>query len=282
MLPDKHILVPIDFSNESIHALEHAILLANTYSYGIRLIHVKRRNADYNASFNLKDFDEVLKSGIIDNFEKVISKYQGTLKGNFDYRIREGRIYNEICNQAKYGDSEIIVMGTHGVSGFEEKWVGSNAFRVVSHASCPVVTIRFDFPLRPINRIVLPIDTTEETRQKVPFITQMAMLFNAEIHLIDIREDNKAATRKTLEEYIKHVSTYLKRRKIKFVHESVKGKNMADATIKYALMVDADLIAVMTESADKARTFWIGPYAQQMVNHSPISVISFRPHQHFY
>ncbi len=281
-MDQKHILVPLDFSDDSIHALEHAIIYANKYGYNIRLIHVKRKNADYQPTYNLKDFDEVFRSGIADNFDNIINRYQNMLKGTFDYRIREGRIYSEICNQAKYGDSELIIMGTHGVSGFEEKWVGSNAFRIVSHASCPVITIRYDFPQRQIRKIVLPIDVSEQSRQKVPFITQLAITFNAEIHLIDIRDNNKAATRKTLENCIEHVSTFLKRRKVKFIHESLKGKNMSDIIIQYSLMIDADLIAVMTEKPEKTQTFWIGPFAQQMVNHSPISVISFRPNQKTY
>ncbi len=198
----KHILVPIDFSNDSIRALEHAILLSKKLNYNIRLIHVKRQNADYDASFNFNDFDEVLKSGVRDNFERITSEYSNEIKGEIDYKIREGRIYTEICNQAKYGDAEMIIMGTHGVSGFEEYWIGSNAFRVASNVTCPVITIRYNFPLRGITKIVLPIDSSDASRQKVPFIAGMALLFNAELHIIDVRENNKVSTIKKLKEYM--------------------------------------------------------------------------------
>ena len=274
----KHLLVPIDFSNDSIHALEFAIMIANRLGFNIRLIHVKRKNADFNASFSISDFDEVIKSGIADNFEKLIGLYDSQLLGQFDYRIREGRIYGEICNQAKYGDSELIVMGTHGVSGFEERWVGSNAFRVVSNAACPVITVRHDFPHRPVSRIVLPIDTSNETRQKIPFVAELALIFNAEVHVIDIRENNKAATLKTLAEYSTQVLAYLKRKKIKCVRDSLKGKSLADITIEYSLMCDADLVSIMIEQNEKSHSLWLGAYAQKMVNHSPIPVISFRPY----
>jgi len=274
----KHLLVPIDFSNDSIHALEFAIMIANRLGLNIRLIHVKRKNADFNASFNINDFDEVIKSGITDNFEKLIGLYGPQLKGQFDYRIREGRIYGEICNQAKYGDSELIVMGTHGVSGFEERWVGSNAFRVVSNAACPVITIRYDFPHRPISRIVLPIDITNETRQKVPFVAELALIFKAEVHVIDIRENNKALTLKKLNEYTTQVMSYLKRKEIRCVRDSLKGKSLADISIEYSLMCDADLVAIMIEQNEKSHSLWLGAYAQKMVNHSPTPVISFRPY----
>ncbi len=275
-----HILVPIDFSKDSINAFEHSILMANTMAYDIRLIHVKRKNADYNASFNLNDFDEVLISGIEDNFENLIATYKSDVKGEIDYRIREGRVYNEICNQAKYGDSDLIIMGTHGVSGFEEKWVGSNAFRIVNHASCPVITIRYNFPSRTIKKIVLPIDTSEETRQKVPFIAQLALIFKAEVHIIDVRDNNKVSTQKILDGYISQILSYLKRRKIKCVRDSLKGRNFADIIMEYALLCDADLIAIMSEANEVGKQIWLGSYAQQMVNHSPIPIISFQAKEH--
>ncbi len=271
-----HILVPVDFSKDSINALEHGIVIANELSYDIRLIHVKRKNADYNASFNLNDFDEVLVSGIEDNFESLIKIYRKEIKGDMDYRIREGRIYSEICNQAKYGDAEMIIMGTHGVSGFEEKWVGSNAFRVVSHSICPVITIRYNFPKRLIRKIILPIDETVETRQKVPFVANLALIFKAEVHVIDVRENNKAQTRKILDEYVGQVMSFLKRRRIKCIRDSLKGNNLTDVIIEYALLCDADLIAIMNEHNEHTKHIWLGPYAQQMVNHSPIPVISFQ------
>lgn len=273
----KHILVPIDFSSDSLNALEHAIMIANRLNLNIMLIHVKRKNADYDPSFNLKDFDEVVKSGVIENFEKIIEQYQKNLKGSFDYRIREGRIYTEICHQAKYGDAEMIIMGTHGVSGFEEKWAGSNAFRVASNAVCPVLTTRYSFPMRTIRKIIMPIYDNKVTRLKVPKTVEIALIFGAELHIVDIRDNNKTATKKKLDDYTNEVIAYLKRHKVKWIRESLRGKNPTSVLIEYALLMDADLITIMDERSEKSHQFWLGSYAQQMVNHSPVPVLSFPP-----
>ncbi len=274
---NKHILVPIDFSDVSLHALEHAILLANKLLYNIRLINVKRKNADYSSLFTLNDFDEVLKSGITEQFENIIDTYKNVLHGEFDYKIRDGRIYTEICNQAKYADAEFIVMGTNGVSGFEEMWSGSNAFRVASNSVCPVVTVRTIFSLQSIRKIVVPIDRSLESRQKVPFMAQMAKLFDAELHILAVRETNKKSVVNKLNGYINEIKQYLDRRNINCIYEEMYGHNNTQTTIEYALMTDSDLIAIMTEQSQKTDSFWLGPYAQQMVNHSPIPVISFKP-----
>ncbi len=276
MISDKHILVPIDFSDSSLHALDYAVMVANTLKYDILLIHVKRKNADYDSSISLKDFEEVLQSGAMDKFDQVLAQYRPLLHGDLDYRIRDGRIYTEICNQAKYGDSSLIIMGTHGVSGFEEKWVGSNAFRVASHATCPVFTVRYDFPLRPVKRIIMPIDTSEDTRIKVPYVARLAQAFQAEVLALDVRDNNKISTRKVLNEYMAQVMSYLKRKNIVCTRESLKGGNLSDTIIEYALISDGDLVAMMIEQHDKSRNFLAGAHAQQIVNHSPIPVFTIR------
>jgi hypothetical protein len=70
---------------------------------------------------------------------------------------------------AKMTDADLIIAGTHGVTGFEQYWIGSNAYRIVSYAPCPVITVRFDFDFdNDIRNVVLPIDATPDTRQKVP------------------------------------------------------------------------------------------------------------------
>ncbi len=273
---ERYILVPVDFSADSINALEHAIVYSNKMGYNLRMIHVKRKNADYDPSFNLEDFDEVLKSGVIENFEKLMAQYKDLIAGKIDYCVREGRVYTEITNQAKYGDARMIIMGTHGVSGFEEKWAGSNAFRVVSHASCPVITIRNSFGIRPLKKIILPIDQTFQTRQKVPLVTKIALLFGAEILAVDVRENNKNSTRKILDEYMNAVIQFLERHKVKFSRESIKGSNLANVTIECALLNDADLIATMIDRNENSRQIFTSPSAQQMVNHSPIPVLSIK------
>lgn len=275
-MTDKHILVPIDFSNDSIRALEYAIGLALILESTIKLIHVKRQNADYDASFNLNDFDEVLLNRVEDNFSQLIAKMSAKYSIEIDYCIREGRIYTEICNQAKYGDSSLIIMGTHGVSGFEEKWVGSNAYRVVSHSSCPVFTVRNNFPMRPIKKIVLPIDKSPHSRQKVPFVVDLALRLQADLLIVSLCENQRSGTIKRVKEYMTQVRDYMKRRKVNCIYENLKGRNLADLCIEYALLNDADIIAIMTEQTDNTKSFWLGQYAQQMVNHSPVPILSFR------
>ena len=69
----------------------------------------------------------------------------------------------------------------------------------------------------------------------------------------------------------------MKDNNVKFVINFVTADNTTNSTIEYSQKVNADLIAIMTEQEKTAANFWLGPYAQQMVNNSPIPVLSIQP-----
>jgi nucleotide-binding universal stress UspA family protein len=82
-------------------------------------------------------------SEVESQFKKLISKYSKSLPAsNISYTIREGKVYHQVSLEAKERDAMLVVAGTHGTSGFEEFWIGSNANKIVTLAPCPVITIR--------------------------------------------------------------------------------------------------------------------------------------------
>jgi len=276
---EKYILVPLDFSPSSINAMDYAVLYANALGCNIRMIHVKRRNADYDPAINYNDYDEVIKSTAIDKFRKIIKHFKNKMHGKIDYCVRDGRVFTEVCNQAKYGDALMIVSGTNGVSGFKELWEGSNAFRIVSHAICPVVTIKYNFIPQQPRRIVVPIDNTARTRLKIPVVANIAKRFNAEMMLVDMRTDNKASSQRKMEEAVKTVANYLDRHNVSYTKETlrVKKTKIANTLIDYAISYDADLIAATSERLDnKWQRLSVISNSQHLVNHSPIPVITIK------
>ena len=269
----KQIIVAIDFSRCSIHALEYAINFANTYKADILMVWVDNQSSDETAM--PIDIPESRKV-IANNLEALVEKYKEKLKyGEITFKIRRGKVHQEIANQAKYVDAELVIAGTHGVSGFEEFWIGSNAYRIVTYAPCPVITVRTNYEFKEtISKIVLPIDSSLETRQKVPYAAKVAKYFGSEIHIVSLYSSSIKAVRYKVDNYSKQVQKYLDEENIPYVAETVDAENITNATVEYAKSIDADLIAIMTEQETTTANLFLGAYAQQMVNHSPIPVLS--------
>jgi len=268
----KQIIVAIDFSKCSIHALEYAIKLSNTLKTNIIMVWVDSARTDESV---LNPVDSSRKE-ITSSFDQLIEKYSAQLEqGQMSYKIRKGKVHIEVANQAKYSDAMMVIAGTHGVSGFEEFWIGSNAYRIVTYAPCPVITIRTSYDYNSnINNIVIPIDSTLETRQKIPFATKLSKYFNAEIHVLSLYTTSIQAVRQRVDNYSKQITKYLDEENVKYTLEAVDVENITKSIINYAKKVDGDIIAIMTEQETTTANLFLGAYAQQMVNHSPIPVLN--------
>ncbi len=271
----KQILVGIDFSKNSIHALEYAIQFANNFEANITLLWVN------NTASSEYIFDDTLieiKKEKRLNLEKLIEQYQEKLSpGKLSFKLRKGKVHLEVATQAKQINADLIVAGTHGVSGFEEYWIGSNAYRIVTHAPCPVITIRFDFPFKDqINKILLPIDSSQETKQKLPVTIEIAKNYNADIHVLAMYSTPIKSLQRRVDNHAIQVKEILNKEGINCVISSVEADSLTNATLNYAQENNADLIAIMTEQETTTANIFLGPFAQQLINHSAIPILSLR------
>jgi nucleotide-binding universal stress UspA family protein len=249
-------------------------MLANKSSANVQMVWVDNTTSD-EVVFEEPSGDE--RAEKVEMLKEIQAKHKKDLKGGkLDYKIRKGKVYIEVANQAKSSDADIIISGTHGVSGFEEFWIGSNAYRIVTHAPCPVVTIRQGFQVQDVDRMVLPIDSSQETRQKIPVAANIAEMFNSEVHILSLYSTTLKSVQKRVDNYALQVKQYLDEIKIKHVSEVRESDNITRSTLDYSESIGAGLIVIMTEQETTTANLFLGPYAQQMINHSTIPVLSVR------
>ncbi|MFA5419168.1 MAG: universal stress protein [Bacteroidales bacterium] len=268
----KRIVVAVDFSNGSIHALEYAINIANKVKSEIMMIWVDKVSSPESIYAVSK---QNYRPEVIKRFTELVDKYQPLCTGGkLGFKLRKGKIYYEIVTTAKTKKAELIVTGSHGVSGFEEYWIGSNANRIVASAGCPVITVRNGFDIKDnLETIVMPIDNSNHTLIKVPFTARIAKIFNATVHIYAIYSTNLKTMRRRVENFAEKAKKYLEKENVNYVMETVQTQSSTKSTIDYAKELNADLISIVTEQDERKETGLIAPCAQQLVNHSPIPVL---------
>ena len=273
---NKKILVGIDFSDCSINALEHAITIAQRASSGITMVWVN--HLDYSKEIFAVEPKDLIKE-VEQKFNEIIKKYKSKLgREEFNFQIRKGKVYKEICAIADEINAFLIVIGTHGSTGFEEFWIGSNANRVVSATTKPIITIRAGVNIdKGLKKIVVPLDSTKVTRQKLPMTALLAKFFNAEVHVLGMYTTNLDDIRYRIKNYVDQAKDYFEENDIRHKEEFIETDHITESTIEYAKKVNANLISIMTEQETKTSNLWLGPYASQMVNHSPVPVLSIHP-----
>ncbi len=272
----KRILVPIDFSGDSLKALRFAIHLANKLGSHIRIIHVQK-SENFEIPFHFEEMKNEIIHTVQEYLEKLIELHSdgyNVENGVFDFKIRTGSVYREIVNQAKYSDAYMILMGAYGASGFEEFFIGSNAFKVVRNADCPVITVQNEFTKGQLKTIVMPIDASTDTRKKIPFVKEIAARCNAKVHILGVHETVNTEIIWKIEHYMKQAKGYFEEANIECVSSIRQGENNTFSSLNYAREVDADLITIMTAQAESSFNMFFGSYAQQMVNRSEIPILS--------
>jgi nucleotide-binding universal stress UspA family protein len=274
------IIVAVDFSNTSIHALEYAISLANKMKSDIHLIWVDKLNPQESV---YPDTSNENRNEAKKRFEELIASYSSLLvKGiTMEYKLKKGRIYREVDNLARSTEAELIVTGAHGISGYEEYWIGSNAYKIVTYASIPVLTVRHDFPIRKkIERILVPMDSSPETLQKIPFVVKLATLFKSEVHLVTTHNSHLKSIQRISEKITQTAMEYLQEKQVRVIKDSIVANDLTKAVLSYAENVNADLIAIMKEMETPV-TIMLGAQAQQLINQSPVPVLSIHPQEKF-
>ncbi len=270
----KKIVVGVDFSDCSLNALEHAVIIARKAKSGITMVWAN--HLDYSKEIFSVEPDN-LRAEVQSRFDALVKKYSPQLAtgAEIDYRMEKGKVYKVICHVAKEVDAFLLVVGTHGSSGFEEFWIGSNANRIVSVSKLPIITIRAGVDSnKNLKTIVMPLDSTKITRQKLPITALLAKYFDAEIHILGVYTSTVDNIRYRIKNYVSQSEIYLKENGIRYRIVYLDAGNITDTVLDYAKKVNANLISIMTEQETTTANLWLGPYAAQMVNHSPIPVLS--------
>lgn len=139
----RRLLVPVDFSDSSLRALRYAAGLAMKFRASLTVLHVVP--ADYGwlgiGQEALREYDEILQSQAADRL-RALAKSHIPRGAAADLEVRLGRPAEEIVAAAAELKSDLILLSTHGHTGFDRYLIGSVADRVARLAPCPVFLMR--------------------------------------------------------------------------------------------------------------------------------------------
>ncbi|MCX6295586.1 MAG: universal stress protein, partial [Bacteroidetes bacterium] len=135
------ILVPIDFSEQSLVALEQSYNIAREYQAEITLLHVIEESGMLVKFFSKQQHEEV-KKDVQKELDKLALDVEKKSKIVVNTLVAKGSIYEKVAEVAELINATMIVMGTNGDDFKKKRFIGSNALRVVRESSVPVITIK--------------------------------------------------------------------------------------------------------------------------------------------
>ncbi len=145
MIKVNKILYPTDFSDPSACALNYAADMAKQFNAELIMLHVLLDESQmvsfYLPQLTVKNLSKDMEEGANAKMEEFISETAALTGVDYSCVMVKGIADDEIIKYANENDIDMIVIGTHGRTGFEHVIFGSTAEKVVRAASCPVLTV---------------------------------------------------------------------------------------------------------------------------------------------
>jgi nucleotide-binding universal stress UspA family protein len=205
MIRIKRILCPVDFSECSRRALDHAAALAAWYGASVSVLYVHRVTTPVLATgpfagiealqpFSLNDDDRSRLMQALDGFVAEDRKAGVHIDTILDERLT---VVAAIVAWARSTSADLITIGTHGRSGFERFMLGSITEKVLRRAPCPVLTVPPHAPeavRTPVSfeRVLCPVDFSDGSARALEYAAAIAGDAKAELcvlHVIELPPD---------------------------------------------------------------------------------------------
>jgi nucleotide-binding universal stress UspA family protein len=197
MVTFSRVLCPIDYSEPSKRALDYAIAFANWHHARLAVMHVAptfdpvlvtpARNEDTGDVVYPVTRDDVLEA------LHRAAKAAGASPSRVEAVAESGAAVPRILDRAVHWSADLLVVGTHGFSGFDHLLLGSVAERLIHKAPCPVLTVppsaHAASPAPPaIRRILCPVDFSLSSELAVGFALGLGRQVGASVELLHVVE----------------------------------------------------------------------------------------------
>ena len=298
----KHILCPIDFSEVSTHTVEQAVAVAGLYKARISALHVCTPVIlpvpDMPMPESLPPLTELqhVRARTADYFQAATAAGIGV-----DVLIEVSDPAADILDRAVRLAADLIVIGTHGISGFEHLVLGSVTEKVLRKATCPVLTV----PPRaqatsqlPFRRLLCAVDFSEWSLEALKLAVSFAQGSGATLTLLHVLEwpwheppppafdDLPIAQADALRSYRQHLEATALTRLGTLVPEKLAGRITVAPRVSHgkpyveilrvAAEDKADLIVLGVHGRRAIDILLLGSTTNQLVRHATCPVLTQR------
>lgn len=272
----KKILVPTDFSDQAFNALKAAAGIARKSNAEIVLLHIidlPQETMDMiQPGYDLPEIMFFKQHAETRLTQIALSPELSGL--TVSQILKLGRTFNEVTIVAKDNNIDLIVMGSHGASGFKELFIGSNTEKVIRTSEVPVLAIKGDQSDVKFDKVVVANDFTEDIKESFEQIIQFLKSNGGKPHFLMVNTPNNFKPTHVAEEIVRGFLSQFELEEYEF--SIYNDLDIEKGILNFAERVNADLIAMGTHGRKGFARFLNGSISEDLMNHSPRSIITFK------
>lgn len=186
------ILLTTDYSDAVMNAERYAVKMAFETGSALRFLHVYQPIiADQTGSFDASKVNVNLPLYELKKLKEHALKVVRACgcqpeKLKYECLVREGTAAGQVLEEADETMPDLIVMGTHGITGFRDFVMGTHTWQVIKKAGIPVLALPADVNYGGIKKIVFATEYREGELPVINYITRLADMFKAEVTVLHI------------------------------------------------------------------------------------------------
>ncbi|MCX6243715.1 MAG: universal stress protein [Bacteroidetes bacterium] len=261
---NKPILVPTDLTDVALKAIRQAEIIAKKAGTSVALLHV------------LNDKSPSLIE-VEDQLTRAAAEVKEATGKECEILIKEGSIY-EIIPQASCDHGyDLMVIGTHGVHGIRQHFLGADILKLVNKVCIPALVVQKHSPLIENFRLmVMPVSSHTDFKKEINAALLFTGLYNTEIHLYSIYKPGYEWPEQLLKNIEEATKTFesngIRMKRVK-EDQSVFSQGYAKQTIMYASSVRADMISIMSAHTEDYHYFASADKEMLMLNEHFLPVL---------
>ncbi|MCF8247024.1 MAG: universal stress protein [Saprospiraceae bacterium] len=254
----KNIIVPTDFSPAAKGAFQFALDLAELQGGKVKAVHIYHPEFDPESNWLNNSFLDGVSFAKerLDTFVKeelaAAGAGQVATEVEVEQEVITGFAVDEILEQSRCKDIDLMVMGSTGERGFLEKMFGSVSTNVTQRAECPVMLVPQGVQFHGFKHIMYASNYEAAERPTLHKLVDVANTFHANIHFVHVAEEGDSKTYQEVESRLFNVLFNGNEPSFAFSLTKIEGNSVVDGLNDYAIKYNIDLVVMVSPH----RNFW--------------------------
>ena len=273
------ILVATDYTDLAENAVRTAASICRKHKATLILLHVvkfapvDRTPEEYHL---ILDYTTEMKQAAKLELKHLGDRIRETYRIPVDEIVTYGEVPKEIARISHEMKPDLVVLGTHGASGFREWFIGTTAYRVIKHTKAAVLTIPGTGDWTTFRSVLFPMRLVPHDMEKYDHLRPILLQDHSILHVLGLSmegEDERMSEVFDLEEQLEQ---RLEEDGVSFDVTYHHCRHYADEILKAAKEKEAGLVVITTSLDKHVSEFFVGPYSQQVINHAKVPVLAIR------
>lgn len=200
------VLIPLDFSDNSKKALEFALGLFQDQKTTFILCHVVEMVYDFASQAAIAI--EGLHADAKKHLDRLILEYDSPV-AKFEAEILEGTPSIQLTKLAEQKNADLIIMGTHGITGLQKVLIGSTAVSVLKESSIPVLLVPVEADTSDTRKISLALELADHEEALIEKVIKWSKAWEMKLQVIHIHKEKTFIEKLALIGLEKHLKNRL-------------------------------------------------------------------------